>query len=631
MKIIDLRSTVLLLVTIAALVSTSYAAKLRDEIPEQYKWDFTHAYASWDDWVADMEIVGEMVDEFEGLQNSLNPENPQSLLTYLEKRVEVARRVSKISSYSSLRSSVNLRDEVAASNYLKGQALRTRYFQARSWYEPALLSLGKERVEGWISTTPGLEEWRHPLMEKFRLASHTLSAEQEELLSAVSTPLGASGSIYNKLSASDLPYPEIILSNGDTTKATYGLYNKISLTGNREDRKKAFDGYYGTFRNFQTTMASTFKGMLSKELFYANARKYSSAAEMNMEPDAVSIDVHALLVKSAQEGNNPLKRYHQLRKKALGLNDYFYYDIEAPLVDQEMVFSFDDAYDNLIDAVTPFGKEYKEYVKRGYEERWVDVYESPAKWFNAYCGFIEFTHPYILMNYSDNIGSANTLAHEMGHAVHSMLSRKYQPYPTRGYSSVAAECAAYMNQLLLHDELMDNTDSPEVRILLIQHLMDNIGLSFYRQAMLGDFEMKAHNAMAEGTPITASSLNGMFLGSLQDMYGDAIENLEEIDIFWASKPHYYNPFYVHQYAISWTATIALHKNMIEGKRKDKKAAIERYLTLLKSGGKDHYIELFKTAGVDLTTEDPYLAVVEYMNELAGQLEKELIEVGKIDE
>jgi len=602
----------------------------RESIPIEYKWDFSHAYSSWSEWENDFGIAEGLISDLSDSRGKLTADSPEALVKFLELKDKTEKTISKVNQYASLQASVDLNNDNLRSRYLKSETLWVDYNKATAWYVPDLLALGKQRIFYWLETIPELSNWSFGIKDAFRLAPHSLNKENEALLSSASPVLSASEKTYNALSAGDLPYPEITLSDGSTAKATYGLYNLLESSQNRDDRKKAFDGYYGTFRKFENTFANSFSGMLDASLFKSQIRNYTSSAEMVMKSDAVPVEIHSILVSSAKTGSAPLRRYFRVKKEALNLERYEYCDISAPLCNTELAFPYDTVPAIVLSAIDVLGPEYYSFVEQGFANRWIDVYENDGKWFNAYCSYIEDTHPYILVNYTENLNGISTVAHEMGHALHTTLSRDYQPWATHSYASITAECAAYMNELLLIDELLETAESPEERILILQHMLDSISLSFYRQSMLGDFEMKAHLAKADGKPITASLLNGLFLSSLEDMYGESIENLDELSIFWASKPHFYNPFYVHVYAVSWTAAISLHKQMTTGNEVEQLESRESFIRLLKSGGSDYPIELFKEAGVDLTSEVPFQNVVSYMDELVTQLEQELRSIGKLE-
>jgi oligoendopeptidase F len=431
------------------------------------------------------------------------------------------------------------------------------------------------------------------------------------------------------LADADVDYPEVRLSNGQSVVASHAAYQHgLHSLRDPSDREALFKAHFSVYDKTPNTWAAIYDGVLQRDWFITQARNYSTTIEAELDGNAIPEGVVKTLVETARKGSAPLRRYHALRKKVLGLEAYRYFDAYLPLVEIEWPFPYDDVAPLIETSVALFGKEYQATVRRAFAERWIDVYENEGKRSGAFSAGVYGVHPYMLLNYADTLNDAFTVAHEMGHTMHTVLSHQAQPFATAEYTIFVAEVASMTNENLFLDLLLDREEDPQRRIVLLQHAIDDIAAGFYRQTMFADFELKAHSTVEEGKPITAEILQGLYLEVLNAYFGDSLDDQEWYKNTWARIPHFFaSPYYVYQYATSKAAATLFHAKMTSGPTNERSETVERYLDLLKSGGKDHPVSLLQKAGVDFTTPEPVEAMVTTMNRLVGELENALKNAG----
>jgi oligoendopeptidase F len=494
------------------------------------------------------------------------------------------------------------------------------------------LSLGKEKVSSWIESNNELKPYKFPLMEAFRQAEHVLSAEGEELLSNAGPFESAVTNLFPMLSTADADYPDVTLSDGTVLKATPGNYSMVLNTSNvQADRDAMQKAHFTIYNKSPNTFAAIYNSTIQRNWFEAKSRNYKSVVEASLDNDAIPVAVYTALVQTAKEGSGPLRRYQQLRKKVMKLDTYSYFDAYVPLVTTDKAWEFDNVKDIVIASVGVFGKDYQNTAMRAFKERWIDVYENEGKESGAFSQGLYDVHPYIKLNHMDTMNDVFTIAHELGHSMHSVYSDKNQPMATADYSIFVAEVASTMNEALLLDYLLETEKDPKVRAALLEQRIDAIMGTFYRQSMFADYELKAHTLAEQGKPITSEVLQKTYLESYTDFFGDSHDNKYRYKNVWARIPHFYfgSPYYVYQYATSLSASTALHKAITQGSKKDRQKAVERYIELISSGGSDHPVDLLKKAGVDMTNPATYQAIVEEMDQRVTQLEKELKTLGML--
>lgn len=600
----------------------------RDDVPEQYKWNLNDIYPDWEAWEADLKEVSGLMDEYKGFEGKLN-EGAETILAAMKLSDDLGMLAYKVYQYPGLMYQTDMRANDVQAKLQQVQILFARFGQATAWFTPELLTIPQETMVEWIDKTPELEPYRFSLMETYRQADHTLSADQEKLLSYFGPATGG-GSEYSALSTADVEFPDVTLSDGSKMKATNGNYEYSRFSHKKqEDRMAMFKGHISVFDNYENTYASIYNSTLQAGWAYTQARNYESNAQRALDGNAIPVEVMTNLIETAKAGSDQLQRYMKLRKKAMRLENYYYFDSYRPLVDIDLPFEYEDTRPMIVESVKIFGKDYQNTVDRAFDERWFDVYENEGKRSGAFSAGVYGIHPYMLLNYTDTMDDAFTLAHEMGHTMHTVLSNENQPFVNSSYTIFVAEVASTVNEMLFLDYLLDTQKDPNVRIALLQKAIDNIHTTFYRQAMFADFEYKAHKAVQDGQPITAEVLQQMYLETYTDFFGDSHDGKDMYRNLWARIPHFQRPFYVYQYATCIAGGALLHEKMTTGRKKARREAVDNYLTLLKSGGSDHPMDLLKKAGVDWSTPAPAEAMVAEMKTLVDQLEKELKKADKI--
>ena len=604
--------------------------RVRAEIPEDYRWDLSHIYPSWEAWEADLGQLQTMMDEFVTLKGTL-ANGPEQIVKATSMMDSLGMLAYKVGQYASLRSSEDTRDNSVQARMQQVYLAFAKFGQATAWYQPELLQIPWDTMKGWIEETPDLADHAFPIQEMYRTQEHVLDEDGEQLLAFGTTFRGTPSQIYQMLSTADVQFPTITLSNGEEIVASDSAYvsGQRSMR-NQADREVLFKGRFEEFANHVNTYAAIYNAVLQRDWAQAQARGYSSTLAAALDGNAIPESVVENLIETAKQGAGPLQRYHELRKQALGLERYRYFDAYIPLVDVDWPMTFDAARELVVDSVAIYGEDYQKTVQNAFDQRWIDVYENEGKRSGAFSAGVYGVHPYMLLNYGDTLNDAFTLAHEMGHTMHTVLANSNQPFATSDYTIFVAEVASMTNENLFLQHLLETTTDPKQRVVLLQLALDDIAQGFYRQAMFADYELKAHRAVEQGQPITAEVLQQLYLGSLHDFFGDSLDDQEWYANTWARVSHFYGaPYYVYQYATSKSAASLLFTQMMEAEDDERAEVVERYLALLKSGGNDHPVTQMQKAGVDFTTPEPMEALVATMDRLVTQLEQELTAIGAL--
>lgn len=601
----------------------------REDIPEQYKWNVSDIFKSWDEWNASVSDLEKKMDEIVALKGTLN-KDADSFLKVFKLQDELGIIAGKVYRYVSLQYDVNTKDQDLAAKIQKVQIMFAKYGTATAWISPEMLQIPQDKIEGWMKENKEFEQYRFGIEDLFRQQKHVLNEDKETLLSYFNSFSGTARSTYSALSTTDINFPTITLSDKSEIKATSGNYSKVLRTNwNQEDRKNIFEAHYNTYKQNENTYASIYNAICQRDWAYAQARNYNSCLEANLDNNNIPIAVYQNLIKTAKENVTPLHKYLKLRAKVLGLKEYHNYDGSLPLIKFEKNYTYEEAKKLVLASVAPLGKEYQDRVATALKGGWIDVFENAGKRPGAYSGGTYSVHPYMLLNYNETLDYVFTLAHEMGHTMHTMLAEETQPYSTSGYTLFVAEVASTFNERLLLDYMLEHSTDPKERAALIMQAISNISGTFYFQTQLADFELQVHQLVENGQPITAEVLNKI----MKDLYtiynGDAVVEDDLFNSVWARISHFYAvPFYVYQYATCYASSAQIYEKTMLLKGKEKEAAIQHYFDLLRSGGNDYPMEQLKKAGVDLTTSDPYVAVTKQFEELVNKLE---IEVNKFKE
>ncbi|RMF10781.1 MAG: oligoendopeptidase F [Candidatus Neomarinimicrobiota bacterium] len=614
----------LILTVCLSLLTAKPKTLKRAEIPDQYKWNLSDIYADWDAWQQDYERLQQLMNDYAALKGTLSS-GPEALVTAYQLSDELGMLADKVYSYASLNRDVDSRNNDVSAKLQQVQILFSQFGTATAWFDPELLQIPWDTLSRWLEETPALAPYRFSIENLHRQQSHVLDEEGERLLSYFSRFNSTPRSIHSELSTSDIQFPDVVLSTGDSVTVTPGQYRLILNTNrNQADRRLAFESRNGVYNATINTYAAIYNGICQRDWALAQARNYASTLEAALDDDNVPVDVYLNLIHEVRKGTEPLQKYHRLRKQALGLDEYHLYDSSIPVVDFNKTYEYDDVAAIIEKGVSILGKDYGKKLDQAFHGGWVDVYENEGKRGGAYSSGVYGVHPYMLLNYSDTMDDMFTVAHEMGHSMHTMYANETQPFATSQYTIFVAEVASTLNEALLLDYLMEHTRDTKERIALLSHAIDNIAGTFYTQVMFADFELQAHQLAEEGKPITAEVLNGIYRQLLEDYFGDAVAHDDLYDITWARIPHFYfAPYYVYQYATCFASSAKIVSDMKAVKGRKRKQVVERYLNLLKSGGNDYPMEQLKKAGVDLSQPETIQAVIRHMNDLVNQLEIEL--------
>lgn len=612
----------------AASASTSGRPTTRNraEIPAEYRWDFSRIYPSWEAWEADLASFDGMISGYEGLRGRLGS-GPEVLLEAMTRGDEMGQLAYKLYRYPQLQRDTDLRDNTLLGRLQQVQTVFAKWRTATAWFSPELLTLPEPQVVAWIEATPGLAPYRFPLLDTFRQQRHVLDAEQERLLSLFSKFNGAPGTVYGQLSTADTQFPEVTFSNGDKVVVSYAAYARALRTLREQaDRRLAFEGHYDTFVRNKNTYAAIYTALLERNWAVAQARKYENTLEAAIDDNAIPTSVVENLIATVRTQTAPLQRYHRLRRQVLGLEKYYLYDGSVPLVDHVHEYSYDAALPLVLESLAPYGEDYVAKARRLLEQGFTDVYENEGKRAGAYSAGVYGVGPYTLLNYNDTLDSVFTLAHELGHSMHTVLADEHQPFATASYTIFVAEVASTMNEKFLLQVLLDRAQDRDERVALILHQIEGITGTFYAQVLFADFERQAHRLVEEGKPVTADSLSEIYRQLLVDYYGDAVDQDSRYDFTWTRIPHFYNsPYYVYQYATCYASSSVIYDRVqAEPAGPARTAAVERYLDLLRAGGNDHPMEQLRRAGVDLTQPEAIESVARELDRLVTLLETELL-------
>ena len=600
--------------------------KSRNEIDKKYKWNTEDIYKDWNEWQKDVEKMKELMKEIPQYENKI--ENSREEFVKLIKLEEsLSRILEKVYLYPYMLKDLDSTDQLVSQKLQEIEFLYAQFSVATSWISPKILEIPKETLEKWIDENDEIKDHKFNLMELYRLKAHVLDKDKEKLLSHFSQYMGAVNDIYDELSTSDIKWNEIVLSTGEKVLVTNGMYSKI-LDGNKnqDDRRKAFEALYSSYDINKNTYSAIYKGILQRDAAGTKAKNYNSTVEKALEPNNIPVKVYENLINSAKENSGPLKKYVEFRKKQLGLDSYHYYDNQIKLVDYTREFSYEEAKEIVLKSVEPLGEDYTQNLEKAIGEGWLDVYETPNKRSGAYSLNIYDVHPYMLLNYNGTMDAVFTLAHELGHTLHSMYSTKYQPYATNDYTIFVAEVASTFNERLLLDYMLKNTTDHKEKIALIEEAIGNIMGTYYIQALFAAYEYEAHKLAEEGNPITPDVLSEIMTKLFAEYFGDSLVMDELQKIIWARIPHFFNsPYYVYQYATSFAASSRLYEKVTNEKYspEEREEARKKYIELLKSGGNNYPIEQLKLAGVNLEEKENFEAVAHEMTRLIGLLEKEL--------
>jgi oligoendopeptidase F len=596
----------------------------RADVPEKDKWDLAAMYVSTAAWEADFSKVEAKIDAGSAYKGRL-AESGKTLLAAIQESESTGRVVAKVYVYAGMKSHVDQGNSAHAEMFSRAQTLSSAYGEMMSFFSPELMAIEPGRLEQMVEQTPGLEMYSHYLDEELRLRPFTLSQREEKLLAMAGDPLGKFNRVFGAFNNADVRFGEIKDEQGNLVELTDSRYGAFLVSTNRDVRRDAWTGLFKEYEKMGNTLAANYEGHVKSRVFLARARGYESARHSATYRSAIPEAVYDNVVAVAREGAPLLQRYLKLRQQALGVEQLEIWDLYAPIVEPELTdIPWDEAKQIVADGLAPLGEEYLALYWRGFEERWVDVYENRGKRGGAYSWGMYDSMPYMLLNYQGKLSDLNTLAHEYGHSLHSWLSRNTQPYAYGSYRTFIAEIASMANEALLLRHMLDNAKTPQMKAFLLQNYLDRFRGSFFRQASFADFEMQAHAKVEAGAALSKGSLDELYASVFDAYYADSV-NVHPLNASeWSRIPHFLRTdnFYVYQYATSFAAATALASQILE----EGEPARERFVAMLRSGSNDYPIELLKKAGVDMTTRKPMEAVLVVFEEMLEELETVLAQI-----
>ncbi len=609
---------------LAAAEPPTTRSRRREEIADRYKWNLSDIFPGWNEWDAGYKRLEAGIEKYAALKGRLG-EGPDRLLEAFRLSEELGQLAYRVWYFPSLRYDEDQRDNTVNAKRQQVQILFARWKQAESWFNPELLKIPLGTVRGWMDASEPLGLYRFAIEDLYRQQEHVLDEAGERLMSLSSRLSSAPNDAYWALSTADAKFPTIKLSTGEEVTVTYGQYRAILATRrNQADRAAAFRALHDTYQSSLNTYATLYNGVCQRDWFQARARGYKTTLDAALHGDNIPPSVVENLIDTTRAGVEPLRRYHRLRRRTLGVPTYHVYDYSIPLVSFDRKYEYDRVLDWIVESAGPLGKDYQARMREGFAGGWIDVYENDGKRSGAYSAPVYGTHPYMLLNYNDTLDDMFTLAHEMGHSMHTILSHETQPFVYSNYTIFVAEVPSTLSEALLLEYLLARSTDPAERVVLLQHAIDNIAGTFYTQVLFADYELRAHRLAERDQPITSEILTETYRGLLTDYYGDALDMNDQTGITWSRIPHFFNsPYYVYQYATCFASAARLALEIMQSPEGARHGARDRFLTLLRSGGNDYPMEQLKKAGVDLSQPDTVKAIVNQLDDLVTRLEKEL--------
>ncbi len=585
----------------------------RKDMDPKYQWRLADIYPTLADWEAAYAQARQEVEALSSLPGTLST-SKESLKAGLDRIYQVAEPVERLYLYASLNKSGDNGDPEA--QRLEGRAMNLYVdLSARlSFVDPEILSIPEETLADWM-TDPMLADYRHILEDTARMRPHTLSAQQEQMLSRLSDAAGTPDNVFTMLESVDMTFPDVPGEDGTPTALTHGTYGRFRESRQQAVRKAAFEAYHGEFRRYINTLAAMYAGQVKLDAYFAEVRGYGSPVEHSLWANCIPLSVYDSLVEAVHGGLPIMRRYLALRKQVLGLDTLNMYDLYCPMVeDVEYHVDYDRCKAMVREALAPLGADYQKLLDRAYAEQWIDVYENKGKTTGAFSCGVHGVHPYVLLNFTGSLEDAFTMAHELGHAMHSYLSSAHNSYANHDYRLLVAEVASTVNEVLLTKYLLRTETEPKKRAYLLNHLLESFRTTVFRQTLFAEFERKAHDLYQSGEPLTADSLCRLY-HQLNELYYAGAEVNELQDVEWARIPHFYSAFYVYQYATGFCSAVAI------ADRIDASGDPSSYLKFLTTGGSDYPMEELKLAGVDLGRPEVVRRALEVFDRTLTELEK----------
>ena len=589
----------------------------RQEQRKEDTWCLEDLYENEDLFSRDTEQLDELMEQFAGLQGTLK-EGAEALIKVMKLYEEMNQIFEKLYVYANQRN----HEDTANAKYQKmsgeTQLIAAKLNQVTSWLEPEILALDEAMIKQSMEQMPELQKYDWFLQQIIRKKAHILDHEKEELLARVGELAQTSSNVFAMFNNADITFPEITDQNKEKKKLTVGTYISYMENRDRTLRKQAFQALYSEYKQYINTLSAAYYGNAKQADFFAKEHHYGSAMEETLDASSIPVEVYQNLIATMKKRLPAMYRYVTLRKKLLGYEELHMYDVYVPMVETpDKKYSFEEAKEMVKRALAPLGKEYQALLQEGFDNRWIDVYENEGKRTGAYSWGAYGTHPYVLLNFHGSLNDVFTLAHEMGHALHSWHSDHSQPYLYAGYKIFVAEVASTCNEALLISDLLKRTDDSVERKYLINYFLDQFRGTMYRQTMFAEFEMLTHDIVNQGGVLTAEQLCELYLTLNKKYFGDEMVSDPEIAYEWARIPHFYTPFYVYQYATGFAAAIAISSKILKGEE----GIVEKYRQFLSGGSSMDPIDLLKLCGVDMSSARPVEEALDVFEEYLSELEK----------
>lgn len=589
----------------------------RDQINEKFKWNLTDIYPDDNQWENEFKWVKDNLVKYKTFEGRL--ENSSDLLACLKFDEEVGIKLERMSLYSMLSKDSDMRDTKYQGMDGRFKSLYAQVLTASSFIKPEILKIDENRITEMLNNVAELRIYKHSFDDLLRFRKHTLDKEQEELLAMADEITQIPYNTYSLFTNADLEFPNVIDEDGNSVEISHSRYYAALYSKDRTYRENAFKAYLSVYRKNANSLSSLFNGNIKTNIFYARTRKYKSAREAALFKNNIPLSVYDNLIKSLSDNMEPMYRWASLKKKLLKIDELHPYDVYVTVFDPklEKKYPYEEAVKLVLDSLKIMGNEYLGSLNKAFNNRWIDVYETKAKRSGAYSSGTTFgVHPYVLLNWTDLLNDVFTLAHEMGHNMHSYYTGLTQPYTYANYSIFLAEVASTFNENLLLDHLIKISETTDEKLFLLEKYLNNITTTVYRQVMFAEFEMLTHSKVENGDVLTPDKLCKLYKDIYQKYWGDKMVVDEEESYTWARVPHFYYNFYVFQYATGFAASEALAaKVKLEGE-----PAVKKYMDFLKAGSSDYPINILKNAGVDMNSPEPILAVTKKMSQIIDEIE-----------
>ena len=598
-------------------MSEALKLRKRNEIPDEFKWHINDIFSSDEAWEAAFEDTKTQIQSFLEFMGHLG-DSQEIFWDCMKKNEEISLIISKLYVFANMKFHEDGTNPKYQAFAAKSESIAVEYSSYTSFIVPEILTIPEDKLWGFVEKRPEYAYYKHFIENLLRNKAHTLSPKEEELLAKSGEMAVSFQTIFTMYNDADIKFPEITDEDGNKIELTKGNYITFMESSSRDVRKAAFEALYDTYLKHKNTLAAIYSSSVKKDIFYSSVRNYSSALEAAVDEDNIPVSVYESLIEAVHKKINLLHRYVALRKKILGLDKINAYDLYAPLVpDLKMEKTYEEAKERVLEGLAPMGDEYISNLKMAMSSGWIDVYENEGKRSGAYSWGVYSVHPFVLLNHNNNINSMFTIAHELGHALHSYYTWENMPYLYSGHKIFVAEVASTVNEALLISDMLEKSSDKKERMYLLNYFMDQFKGTLFRQTMFAEFEKTTHELVEAGEMLTCESLNKIYRDLNLFYFGEDIEIDSRLDLEWARIPHFYEAFYVYQYATGYSAAIALSQKIL----KEGREAVDRYIDFLKKGDSEYSIDLLKGAGVDMTTSKPVEDALDVFEKLLDEMEE----------